>query len=281
MGGMVNLSSELKNSITSGLTKRLNNGSGGSTYSTVETRYVAGEGGVDEDVTFTYKNTKSKTDVEKAQAEPTNKLSKSFDWRARLRPKNGGKNIFYGSNAESLLGLIKQSNGLIWQYTPSVTYSASATYSSAQMQGMNYPINTYNMSTVEAFSVGSEFTANDVYEAQYMLAAITFLKICTKSYFGEAAAASGRYGTPPPVMLFEYLGDQMFNKVPVVVTSYNFTFADDVDYVPVEWDDTITYMPTVARIDITLLPTYNPTKLRTKFDLETIRSGEAYKHGFL
>lgn len=279
MGGLVNLANELKQSVTSGLLNSINGGST-SEYATVETSSTAGTGGVDQDTTFTYKN-KTKAAAEEAQAAPQNKLSKGFDWRARLRPKNGGKNIFYGSNAESILGLIKQSNGLIWQFTPSITYSASATYSSAQMQGMNYPINTYNQSTVEAFSVSSEFTANDVYEAQYMLAAITFLKVCTKSYFGDIAAAQGRYGTPPPVMLFEYLGDQMFNKVPVVVTNYSFSFDDDVDYVPVEWDDTMTYMPTVARMDITLLPTYNPTKLRTKFDLEKIKSGEAYKHGFL
>lgn len=275
-----NLGNELKNSVTSGLLKSIN-GSSTSEYATVETSSVAGTNGVDQDTTFTYKNTKTKAAAEEAQATPQSKLSKGFDWRARLRPKAGGKEIFYGPNAESILGVIKQSNGLIWQYTPSITYSAGATYSSAQMQGMNYPINTYNQSTVESFSVSSEFTANDVYEAQYMLAMITFLKVCTKSYFGDTAAAQGRYGTPPPVMLFEYLGDQMFNKVPVVVTNYSFSFADDVDYVPVEWDDTMTYMPTSARVDITLLPTYNPTKLRTKFDIEKIKTGEAYKHGFL
>lgn len=280
MAGIANLGSELKSSVTSGLLTSINTNR--TEYTTVETSSTSGTNGVDLDTTFTLlQKNKSKESAEETQAEPTSKLSKGFDWRARLRPKAGGKEIFYGSNAESILGIIKQSNGLIWQYTPSITYSAGATYSSAQMQGMNYPINTYNQSTVEAFSVSSEFTANDVYEAQYMLAAITFLKVCTKSYFGDIAAAQGRYGTPPPVMLFEYLGDHMFNKVPVVVTNYSFSFADDVDYVPVEWDETMTYMPTVARVDITLQPTYNPTKLRTKFDLEKIKSGEAYKHGFL
>ncbi len=235
-----------------------------------------------ESATTNLQETKTEEAAEAAAAEPVNKLSKSFDWRARLRPKNGGKNIFYGAKSESsILGLIKQSNGLIWQYTPNITYSGTVNYHQAQMQGMNYPINTYNLSNIEGINVDSEFTANDIYEAQYMLAMITFLKICTKSYFGDAAAASGRYGTPPPVMLFEYLGDQMFNKVPVVVSNYSFTFAEDVDYVPVEWDDTMTYMPTQARVSITLLPTYNPTKLRTKFDIEKIKSGDAYKHGFL
>lgn len=211
-----------------------------------------------------------------------NELQKSFDWRARLRPKMGaGNSIFWGGGENSLMGPIKQSNGLVWQYTPTFTYSASAAYHNAHMQGMNYSINTYNKSNVESFQVSSEMSANDIYEARYMLSAIHFLKVCTKSFFGDSAAASGLYGTPPPIMLFEYLGDHLFNKVPVVVTDYSFTFAKDVDYVPVQWNGTTTYVPTTADFSVTLLPTYNPTKLRTKFDLQKLKSGELYKDGFV
>lgn len=209
------------------------------------------------------------------------KLKQGFDWRARLRPKDGGKDTFYGSAPDSLMALIKQSNGLIWQYTPTMTFTSAAKYHQAQMQGMNYAINTYNMSEVSEITLNCDFTANDIYEAQYMLAAFNFLKIATKSYFGDAASAQGRYGTPPPVMLFEYLGEQMFNKVPVVVSSYNITFSDAVDYVPVVWKDTTTFVPTQAQVMITMLPTYNPNKIRKRFDLDQIKNGQAYKHGFL
>lgn len=226
---------------------------------------------------------KTPESTEKAQATSDNKLSKGFDWRARLRPKGGSGNAQFwgtsGDTANSLLGPIKQSNGLIWQYTPSITYNASVNYHKAQMQGMNYPINTYNMSTVESLDVTSELTASDIYEARYMLSAMHFLKVFTKSYFGEQAGEL--YGTPPPVMLFEYLGDHLFHKVPVVISGYNITFADSVDYVPVELNGSVTYVPTQANFTVSLLPTYNPSKLRTKFDLEKLKSGEAYKDGFV
>lgn len=232
---------------------------------------------------ITVKRSKSlfEKQAEQRATEPPGKLSKSFDWRARLRPKNGGSNLFYGNAQDSLQALIKESNGLIWQYTPTLTFTSSASYQEAQGQGMNYAINTYNQSKVSEITLNSDFTANDIYEAQYMLAAFNFLKIATKSYFGDSAVAQSRFGTPPPVMLFEYLGEQMFNKVPVVVSNYSITFSDSVDYVPVVWNGTTTYVPTQAQIMITMLPTYNPNKIRTRFDLDKIKNGQAYKDGFI
>lgn len=252
------------------------------TYTTTERGFTDENNGVSS-ATFGLNVPKTPDATKAKQATPsqTAKTSRNFDWRARLRPKDGGKSTFYGSAQDSLMALIKQSNGLIWQYTPSLTFQSSANYHKPQMQGMNYSINTYNLSEVQEITLNSEFTANDIYEAQYMLAAFNFLKISTKSYFGDAATAQGRYGTPPPVMLFEYLGEQMFNKVPVVVSSYNITFSDSVDYVPVIWQDTTTYVPTQAQVMVSMLPTYNPNKIRQRFDLDQIKNGQAYKYGFI
>jgi hypothetical protein len=114
-----------------------------------------------------------------------------------------------------------------------------------------------------------------------MLAVLTFLRIATKGFYGDSAVANGRYGTPPPVMVFEYLGDHGFNKVPVVVTNYQFQLDNNVDYVPVTVQDTVTYVPTMANILVTLSPTFTPTKLRRKFDLQAVANGALYKDGFI
>ena len=216
-------------------------------------------------------------------------LKYTYDWRARLRPKNGGADRFYtqmqGTIADYLLRPIKESNGLVWQYTPNTSMGGSAEYNSTQMQGMNYPINTFISSKPNDINLTSDFTANDIYEARYMLAVFMFLRISTKAYFGDAAVADGSFGTPPPVLVFEYLGDHGFNKVPVVVTNYNIQLSDDVDYVPVVAgpgdSGTVTYIPTKANISVSLLPTYTPNKLRKRFDLKSVTSGQAYKDGFI
>ena len=176
---------------------------------------------------------------------------------------------------------IQESGGMVWQHTPSIFLNGTADYDQKYMQGMNYPINTYFHSRAPEIPVTADFTANDQYEARYMLAVLTFLRIATKGFYGDSAVANGRYGTPPPVMVFEYLGDHGFNKVPVVVTNYQFQLDNNVDYVPVTVQDTVTYVPTMANILVTLSPTFTPTKLRRKFDLQAVANGALYKDGFI
>ena len=218
----------------------------------------------------------------------TENLSESRDWRARLRPKAGGADQFYSrlGNQDYLLKPIKDAGGLVWQYTPTLYLSGTAEYNQALMQGMNYPINTFISGRAPDLPVTADFTANDIYEARYLLAVITFLRVASKAYYGDAAVASGRYGTPPPVMLFEYLGEHGFNEVPVVVTNYTIELPSDVDYVPVETGigsdgGEVTYVPTKSNITVNLTPTYTPHKLRKRFDLESLANGRAYKDGFI
>lgn len=219
------------------------------------------------------------------------------DWRARLRPKGGsgdafwkGGNALIGGSAESsagddyLLRPLKESGGLVWQYTPNIFVAGRANYNMAEFYGSNYPLITYNNSTPPQLVVVEDFTANTIDEARYLLGVMHFLKVATKSFYGDQAVADGMYGTPPPVFLFEYLGDHGFNKIPVVVTDYQYQLGDDVDYVPVKTGtvgDETTYVPTVSNISITLQPSYTPHKLRKKFDLNKFTTGVSYKEGFI
>lgn len=232
--------------------------------------------------------------VDPATGQPLNaaneELTKAFDWRARLRPKKGGEELFYSPNVgetggfeDHLMRPIQESNGLVWQHTPTIFLTGSANYDQKYMQGMQYPINTYYHSQAPEIPVTAEFTANNQYEARYMLALMTFLKIATKGFFGDTAVQNGRYGTPPPVMVFEYLGEHGFNKVPVVVNNYQFELPNNVDYVPVITEGTkrVTYVPTMSNVVINLVPQYTPTKLRRRFDLQAVANGVAYKDGFI
>ena len=229
-----------------------------------------------------------KQQILKSYRPTTDNLREKRDWRARLRPKAGGADQFYSRLGQNdyLLKPIKDSGGLVWQYTPTLFLSGSAEYNQALAQGMNYPINTFINGRAPDLPVTADFTANDIYEARYLLAVMTFLRIASKAYYGDSAVASGRYGTPPPVLLFEYLGEHGFNKVPVVVTNYTMELPGDVDYVPVETGigdegGEVTYVPTKSNITVNLTPTYTPHKLRRRFDLESITNGRAYKDGFI
>ena len=149
-----------------------------------------------------------------------------------------------GNFSDYLMRPIKESNGLVWKYTPTVFTAASANYNSHSGQGMQYPVHAYENSTPPEITVTGDFTANDIYEARYLLAVMTFFKIATKGDFGDIAVAKETAGAPPPVLLFEYLGDHGYNKVPVIVSNYSMGLPNDVDYVPVEVQGTTTYVPT-------------------------------------
>lgn len=220
-------------------------------------------------------------------------ITNNVDWRARLRPKNGGKDIFWkgmgGSGAEEptgdyLLKPLHDSNGLIWQYTPTMLLNGRAAYNLTDFHGQNYPTVTYKNSTPPMLIVTADFTANTIDEARYMLGIFHFVRVATKSFFGDSAVENGMYGTPPPVMLFEYMGDHGFNKVPVVVTDYSISLDSEVDYVPVYTNvakGEVTYVPTKTNISITLQPSYTPHKLRKQFDLNAFSTGKQYKDGFI
>lgn len=125
----------------------------------------------------------------------------------------------------------------------------------------------------------ADWHVNDQFTGMYFLAMQYFMKVATKSHFGSTDKDDA--GLPPPVLLFEYLGDHGFNEVPVVVSNYTLEYSKDVDYVPVTYDGTVTYVPTLANLSVTLSPMYTPHKMRSKFDIENIANGTKYKDGFI
>lgn len=214
-------------------------------------------------------------------------ITKNYDWRARLRPKNGGRKAIYGLDSggkNRLLDPIAATGGMIWQYTPQIFLSATVNYHMDETHGSNYPILSYINSTPPPITATCEFTANNIDEARYLLAVTHYLKCITKSHYGEASVQAGTFGTPPPVLLFEYLGEHGFNKVPVVVRMYSVQFNDNIDYVPVVTNITeeeVTFVPTSCVITVDMMPSYTPHKLRKQFDIHRLTTGQAYKDGFI
>lgn len=206
------------------------------------------------------------------------------DWRARLRPKDGGADTIYQADNNGLLEPLRRAGGLIWQTTPNIFISGIVEYAEQLLHGMNYPIYSYSATRPPILPVTADFYANDIYDAQYLLAVFHFLRTVTKSYFGDQTGPDKK-GTPPPVLLFEYMGEHGFNKVPVILRDYTIQLPDDVDYIPVKTKvagkDQTTYMPVRMNISINLVPALTPKKVREKFNVESFRNGKLYKDGFI
>lgn len=125
--------------------------------------------------------------------------------------------------------------GLIFPYTPTVTFNYSVNYDNTSLFQSNLAIQHYNNTPPPTISVDAKFTADTKENAKYMLAAIWFLKAVTKCDFGYQAKIDNKRiaGTPPPVLYLHGYGDYIMNYIPVVIKSFNFRLPDDVDYTSV------------------------------------------------
>jgi hypothetical protein len=193
-----------------------------------------------------------------------------LDPRARIYAKPQGSEYVFGPNTEDNILRPLIARGLVFAYTPNVTGGGSADYDEYSFTHSNYKYSAYNKSAPTEITIDGPFTAQTNDEARYLLAVLHFLKSATKSYFG--VSDGNRAGTPPPVMLFDYLGETMYKKTPVILKSYQYTLDNDVDYVLVKgWD---TYVPAKMMLSITLDFYYNPKVLRDKFSLSDFQQGK-------
>lgn len=223
----------------------------------------------------------------------------AYDHRARLQPKNI-------QNARDILGEEKDSNilyplystqGVLFPYTPTIVTGYAAEYAASEFVHTNYNYNSYVRSYPKEINLSAEFTAQTNDEALYLLAVMHFFRSVTKSYFG--VTPYNKAGTPPPVLLFSYMGEHQFNRVPVVVKSFDYTLPADVDYVSVNTADVSLYtpgfgvklprsnssgytqVPVLLTVTVVLDTQYAPIQTRNEFNLDLFRSGRLMDRGFL
>lgn len=225
--------------------------------------------------------------------------------RARLGPTRQALGDVLGpDDCENLLQPLWPTKGMIWPYTPNVTFGGMANYNSFEFVHSNYQYWNFRNSVPIDIQIAGTFTAQTNEEGRYLLAVLRFLRSVTMMEFGIPAAQRGTAGTPPPVLRFNYLGAHMFNNVPVVVQNFSFTLERDVDYVEVQlpfggsrglagfFNDTLfgnvvqrsgnqTYLPTKLETMVTLLIQQNTRNVRENFDVNAFKRGDLINKGFL
>lgn len=130
---------------------------------------------------------------------------------------------FYGL----LRNALGTSSGLIFPYTPSVSFSHQTNYNTVEIIHSNMTYNYYKNSPPPSIKIDSKFTADNRDNALHMLSAIWFLVACSKCEFGEKSAYAG---LPPPVL---YLNgyDHLMDNIPVVITGVSYSYPEAKHYV--------------------------------------------------
>lgn len=222
------------------------------------------------------------------------------DQRARLQPRfiNRATSILGPHSTDNILYPLYSTNGVLFPYTPSVSTGMVTEYDNTPFIHSNYNYNAYIRSYPKPISISAEFTAQSNDEALYLLAVIHFFRSVTKSYFGVSPYSKA--GTPPPTLIFNYLGEYQFNNVPVVVKYFDYNYEANIDYVPVDttgikaiYSENIgvslpaansggyTWVPTHITVSLELETQYVPIKLRNQFNLDDFRSGKLVNNGYI
>lgn len=170
--------------------------------------------------------------IKKAQSQAVLKDTTNFaakkDWRVRLS-LSPGANYLYKAQNPGILAPLLVTDGILFPYTPSIQVTYAANYDGTALTHSNYKFFQYTNSNVDSINLTCDFTAQDTYEANYLLAVIHFFRSATKMFYGQDE--NPKPGTPPPLCYLFGLGEYQFNAHPLAITSFNYSLPNNVDYI--------------------------------------------------
>jgi hypothetical protein len=150
------------------------------------------------------------------------------DWRVVLSLAPGA-NYLYKADNPGILKPLQETDGVVFPYTPTVAVQYTSTYDAPDIPHSNYKVFQYKNSAVDSVTITGDFTAQDNYEANYLLATIHFLRSCTKMFYGQDQNPTN--GVPPPLLYLHGLGEYQFNNHPLVITGFTYNLPNDCDYI--------------------------------------------------
>ena len=212
------------------------------------------------------------------------------DWRVRLQvPQASPLYTFFFDN-NKLLAPLYSSRGFFWPLTPSMIIQHTANYNAMEQIHSNYPHFAYQNSQVDQMNVIGEFPVQNHDDAKYWVAVIAFLRTATKMFFGSDEEQKG---SPPPILHLSGYGEHMFNKVPVVINTFNVELRAGIDYISTKQNSTPykrltdthdfdiadienmdqTWAPTLSNISVLITPIYSRDSVKT-FSMKKFVRGE-------
>ena len=204
-------------------------------------------------------------------------LNMSDDLRVRLMvPPKYITSMLSGPNNE-----LANNGGILFPYTPSISFETKADYSPSQPLHSNFAINFYQRSSVGSISISGKFSVETSDDAEIYLATMHLLKALTRMRSGGVGGDPDS-GAPPPICRLYANGESMLYHVPVAVSSFRIELPDSVDYFPIFQNPKFgtTSVPTVSTFAITCIPMYSRSEMQN-FSVSGYISGDFRKRGFI
>jgi hypothetical protein len=220
--------------------------------------------------------------------------NEDYEWRVRLAVPPGPLSTFFDFENNPIMAPLKPSNGMFWPLTPSMVIQHSANYDAMAMTHSNYPHQAYQNSQVDSLNIIGEFPVQNQEDAKHWVATVNFLRTATKMFFGKDDGIAGLKGNPPPILHLYGYGDHMFNKVPVVLNTFNVELRPGIDYIstkqnesglrtdrtrqraglaPLDAGESQTWAPTLSNISVLVTPIYSRDSVKN-FSMKKFVRGE-------
>ncbi len=173
-------------------------------------------------------------------------------------------------------GILNDFGGILFPYTPIISYDNQAVYGSVSPVHSNYTQYFYKNSQVGQISISGKFTVQNEREGKIWLGVVHLLRALTKMRWGTDADA----GSPPPVCRLEAYGDFMLRNVPVVIASFKFDLPDNVDYMSIKGEYKNTLVPIISTLSLSLNVMYSRRELQ-EYSVDKWIQGNLRGQGYL
>lgn len=185
------------------------------------------------------------------------------------------------SSTAGLANELYNIQGIVFPYTPQITYDVKADYSPVNPTHGNYTQYFYQHSSIGPININGKITVQNDKDAGVYLAITHLLKALTKMKFGTDLDA----GSPPPICRLSAYGQYMMRDIPIVISSYRIDLPPDVDYFTLGKNTVYAQykqamVPIVSTINITCYPMYSRNEL-SKFSVDNFLNAYAANSQYL
>lgn len=175
-----------------------------------------------------------------------------------------------------ILAPLKATGGLLFPYTPTISFSQDVDYPSMSMVHSNQDYYSFSRMANPTIQVTGRFTVQNQTEGRYLMAAIHFLRSVSRMHFG---AGDAHAGAPPTRCSISGYGPYVMNRTKCIVRSHSYTFEENVDMVNVSVNGATVMLPVIITLTVNLIVQQTPKIYKDQFTLEKYISGELLQTG--
>lgn len=203
------------------------------------------------------------------------------DLRVKIRVPDKYLTIATVGTSDMVKTPLNDMGGIIFPYTPSISYGVKASYSEQTPLHSNFALQFFKSSSISEITINGKFTVENGDDAEVYLSTVLLLKSLMRMRSGGASSGDADSGAPPPVCRLDAYGDMMLKNIPVVISSFRVELPDGVDY--------FTYkgvfsgnnsVPTISTLAITCLPMYSRNEMQ-KFSVQNYVNNNYRGQGYI